>query len=86
MGGRLGVAVSSAPAAHRLAVTGEGRNAGLGDAATAALDPAFAVERLSARNVQAHFSAVLAARLGARIELAGSPDRFEITATPAGGA
>ncbi len=86
MGGRLGVAVSSAPAAHRLAVTAEGGNAGLGDALTAALDPAFAVERLTARTVQAHFSAVLAARLGARIDLAVSPDRFEITAAPAGAA
>ncbi|MFQ5954400.1 MAG: histidine phosphotransferase family protein [Kiloniellales bacterium] len=85
-GGTLGVAVSSTPTAHRFEVAARGDKAGLTEELTAALDPEIAVERLTARTVQAYFSAVLAARLGARIDVASSPNRFQITAAPIDGA
>lgn len=80
-GGTLAIAVSSTP--HRLEVAARGNNAGLSDELKAALDPEIAIDALTARTVHAYFTALLARRLEAAIEVVASQDGFTITAAPA---
>ncbi len=82
-GGTLAIAVSSPPAPHRLEVAARGNDAGLSDELKAALDPKIAIDALTARTVHAYFTALLARRLEAAIEVAVSQDGFTITAAPA---
>lgn len=81
-GGTLGIGVSSLPNSHRLKVAARGTNGGLSGDLRAALDPEADVDSLTARTVHAYFTAVLAKRLGTRVEITASPDGFDVTATP----
>ena len=84
-GGTLEVAVASPPGTRSLRVIARGTDAGLSDALTATLDTKIAIESLDVRTVHAYFATLLAERLGVRIELASSADRFEVVAAIAEG-
>ena len=71
------------PQPHRLEVAARGNDAGLSDELKAALDPEIAIDALTARTVHAYFTAVVARRLEAAIEVAVSRDGFTVTAVPA---
>ncbi len=82
-GGTLSIAVSAPPAPHRLEVAARGNDAGLSDELKAALDQEIAIDALTARTVHAYFTALLARRLEAAIEVVAWQDGFTITAAPA---
>jgi histidine phosphotransferase ChpT len=84
-GGTLTVAATPVADRYVLKVAAAGAGAGLSDELLSALHPNLAVDELTPRTVQAYFTVLLAEQQGARIDLASSPDRFEITAAPVGG-